>query len=272
MPIAADLDHVAIALEQRSHAWARYIRDLGGEWVGEGPGPGFVFSQVRFANEMKVEVLEPHDVAVNDFLRRFIDRSGTGIHHVTFKVTDFDAALDASAAAGFQMVSVSRDDPDWMEAFFHPKEASGIVVQLAKAGSDDGWDEQQQPPNDLPTPAHRPASLDRLVHYVADLDAARSLFEGLLGGRAVDEGRDVNGAHLELAWPGPGRIRFLQPSLGTADSHWLGNRTGRAHHLVFTVANPGAIAGAVVRRDNHYEIDPDENYGVRLILHTPIAG
>ena len=86
---------------------------------------------------MKLEVLEPHDVAVNDFLRRFIDRSGTGVHHVTFKVADFDAAVDASTAAGFPPVSVSRDDPDWMEAFLHPKAASGIVVQLAKAGAED---------------------------------------------------------------------------------------------------------------------------------------
>jgi methylmalonyl-CoA/ethylmalonyl-CoA epimerase len=270
-PIAADLDHVAIALERRAQAWSRYIRDLGGEWAGEGPGPGFVFSQVQYANEMKVEILEPHDVAVNDFLRRFIDRSGTGIHHVTFKVTDFDAALDASAAAGFEMVSVSREDPDWQEAFFHPKEASGIVVQLAKAGAEDGWDEQQ-PPNDLPPPTHRPATLDRLVHYVADLGAARALFEGLLGGRPVDEGRDVKGAHLELAWPGPGRIRFLQPTLDTADSHWLGARTGRAHHLVFTIADPSSIPDAVARRDNDYEIDPATNFGVRLILHAPFAG
>ena len=41
------------------------------------------------------------------------------------------AVLRCSAA---RLVSVSRDDPDWQEAFFHPKEASGIVVQLAKDG------------------------------------------------------------------------------------------------------------------------------------------
>jgi catechol 2,3-dioxygenase-like lactoylglutathione lyase family enzyme len=269
MPFAADLDHVAIALEQRSHAWPRYVRDLGGVWAGEGPGSGFVFSQLEFANEMKLEVLEPHDVSVNDFLRRFIDRSGTGVHHITFKVADFAAAVDASTAAGFPPVSVSRD-PDWMEAFLHPKAASGIVVQLAKAGSEDDWDEQVAP-TDLPAPARRRASLDRLVHYVSDLDAARTLFEGLLGGRPIDEGTDVRGAHVELAWPGPGRIRFFQPSLGTADSHWLGSRIGRAHHLVFTTADPGSIPGAAARRDNDYEIEPDSNFGVRLILRPPLT-
>ncbi|MDQ1422574.1 MAG: hypothetical protein QOD72_72 [Acidimicrobiaceae bacterium] len=270
MPIVADLDHVAIALEQRSLAWARYIRDLGGVWSGEGPGTGFRFSQLQFANDMKLEVLEPHDVAVNDFLRRFIDRSGTGVHHITFKVADFDAAIDASTTAGFELVSVTRDDPNWLEAFFHPKSAAGIVVQLAKAGTDEGWDEQVAP-TDLPDPVRRPASFDRLVHYVADLTAARSLFEELLGGRPVGEGRDISGSHVELAWPGPGRICLLQPSLGTADSQWLGSRTGRAHHLAFTVADPISVPGAVARHDNDYEIEPDANFGVRLILHA-LAG
>jgi methylmalonyl-CoA/ethylmalonyl-CoA epimerase len=236
MPIDADLDHVAIALEQRSHAWARYARDLGGVWAGEGPGPGFLFSQLQFANDMKVEVLEPHDVAVNDFLRRFIDRSGQGVHHVTFKVIDFDAALDASAAAGFELVGVTRE-PDWMEAFFHPKAASGVVVQLAKAGPDDDWD-RQEAPEDIPAPARRAASFDRFVHYVADLAVARTLFEDLLGGRPIDEGKDVTGAYVELAWPGPGRIRLLQPSLGTADSQWLGTRAGRRS----PTPSPGATA------------------------------
>jgi hypothetical protein len=271
MPIVADLDHVAIALERRSQAWARYARDLGGGWAGGGPGGGFVFSQLQFANEMKVELLEPHDVSENDFLRRFLDRSGPGIHHLTFKVADFEAAVDASSAAGFEPVGVTRDDPNWREAFLHPKSACGIVVQLAYAGQDDDWDDEEPEPADLPPAARRPASLDRVVHYVADLGAARSLFEGLLGGRPVGEGSDVTGSHVELAWSGPGRIRLLQPSRGTADSQWLGTRIGRAHHLAFTATDPASIPDTVARRDGHYEIDPDANFGVRLIVRAPIG-
>jgi hypothetical protein len=93
----------------------------------------------------------------------------------------------------------------------------------------------------------------------------------LLGGRPIDEGTDVKGTHVELAWAGPGRIRFFQPSFDTADSHWLGSRTGRAHHLAFTAADPGSIPDAVARRDSDYEIDPDANFGVRLILRPPLT-
>ena len=67
---------------------------------------------------------------------------------------------------------------------------------------------------------------------------------------------------------GPGSHPF---HLGTADSHWLEGRPGRAHHLVFTVADPGSIPDTVARRDTDYEIDPDANFGVRLILRPPVT-
>lgn len=270
MPIAADFDHVAVAAERFTDLWPRYARDLGGAWAGQGAGGGFLFAQLRFANEMRLEMLEPNAVEENDFLRRFLDRSGPGVHHVTFKVADFDAALDAASDAGFPPVNVNRDDPGWLEAFIHPKLA-GIVVQIAHAGDDDeGFDEELSVPA-LPEPSRRPASLDALVHLVADIDMARSLFEGVLGGRALHERADVTGVHVELAWPGPGHLHLVQPSLGTAESTWLDSRPGRAHHLAFTAADPATIPDAVARRDGSYEIAPEANLGVRLIVSTPVV-
>src|SRR5687767_2076773 len=71
-----DLDHVAIATEDRDTVWPRYAGELGGTWVSGGESAGFAAAQVRYANGMKVEVLEPWGVEQNDFLRRFLDRNG----------------------------------------------------------------------------------------------------------------------------------------------------------------------------------------------------
>ena len=68
-----DLDHVAVAVEQWADAWPRFVGVLGGRWMSGGKGPGFAPSQLGFANGMRVEVLEPHLVEHNDFLRRFLD-------------------------------------------------------------------------------------------------------------------------------------------------------------------------------------------------------
>src|SRR3954465_8335686 len=74
----ADLDHVAVATEDQQPAWLRYAGELGGQYDGGGPSPGFWAGQVAYANGMRVEVLEPANVDQNDFLRRFLDRNGPG--------------------------------------------------------------------------------------------------------------------------------------------------------------------------------------------------
>lgn len=259
-----DLDHVAVAAERQSDAWPRYAGDLAGAWVAGGSSVGFSSAQVRYGNGMKVEVLEPHLVAQNDFLRRFLDTTGPGAHHLTFKVADLGVALDEVGAAGLEPVGVDRSDPGWQEAFLHPKQVGGVVVQLAQ--SDDG-DWGGPAPDGFPAPAAPPAVLDHVTHVVADLDDAAAVWQHLLGGHPEDEGEEGGGHHLDLAWPGPGRVRLLAPEgAGSPLWGWLDGRPGRVHHLAFTVTDPGAVPGAVAADDGTWVVPPDANLGVRLVL------
>lgn len=265
--IGADLDHVAVAVERAADAWSRYAGGLGGRWAGGAVSPGFWFGQVRYANGTKVEVLEPFEVERNDFLRRFLDRNGPGVHHLTYKVPDIEAALAAAEAAGYRPVGVDLSDPDWKEAFLHPKDAPGVVVQLAQGGSDESGDEWGDgPPPGFPAPTERagePAVLARVAHAVADLDKGLALFAGLLGGEEVGRGDD-GGPWVDLAWPGPGRLRLLHAS--GALGGFLAGRAGRVHHLAFRHAEPGAVTGAAPVGDGTFEVAPEANLGVRLRL------
>src|SRR6266498_780258 len=107
-PVTKDIvfDHVAIATERWSDAWPRLAGDLGGRWASGGYALGYAPMQLRYANGMKIELLEPHDVERNDFLRRFLDRHGPGPHHFTFKVPDISVMLDTLDANGFPPVNV----------------------------------------------------------------------------------------------------------------------------------------------------------------------
>lgn len=134
-----DLDHVAVAVEQQAVAWPRYGGDLPSTWIGGGGTPGFRSAQVEFANGMKVEVLEPYLVEHNDFLRRFLDRNGAGPHHLTFKVKDIVGAIARAEEAGYRPVGVNLADDFWKEAFLHPKDAPGVVVQLAQQADGGDW-------------------------------------------------------------------------------------------------------------------------------------
>src|SRR4051812_14599785 len=263
-----DLDHVAVAAEDQHHLWPRYAGDLGGVWVGGGGTPGFWSGQVQFANGMKVEVLEPFAVEQNDFLRRFLDRSGPGPHHLTYKVADLPAALAAAEAAGYRPVGVDLSDPQWQEAFLHPKDAPGVVVQLAHSSGDGDWD--SPPRDDLPpSRTGAPATLLHVAHAVATMDEGLRLFAELLGGQEVARGDDEAAHWIELRWPGPGRVRLVtpaSPSPANPVAAWLSSRSGRVHHLAFQTSDPGAVAGAIALAGGAWEVPPEANFGVRLVL------
>jgi hypothetical protein len=253
------LDHVALAAESVGPLLDRYRGDLGGSWVRGGPTAGYVFNQVQFANTMKVEMLEPHRVDEFDFLRRFLDRLGPGPHHYTFKVPALTTVLDDVVAAGYEPTGVSLADERWKEAFLLPRQACGIVVQLAEAAAEP---ETAPPPGLVAPRCARPAMLGRIVHLVRSLADARRLFVGVLGGQVIDRGT----GWLELAWPGPGRIGFLEPEPGSRWDRWVGDRTGRTGWLDFSLVDPGPIANVEHDGMGQAWLPADANHGVWLRL------
>jgi hypothetical protein len=253
-----DLDHVAVAVERQAQAWPRYGGDLPSSWVGGGGTPGFWSAQVQYANGMKVEVLEPYLEEQNDFLRRFLDRNGQGPHHLTFKVEDIVGAIALAEAAGYRPVGINLDNDYWKEAFLHPKDAPGVVVQLAQQASAGDWGRDPTPDWFPDRRVEAPASLVHVAHALADLADGTRLFVDLLGGEAFAEGSAEGIRWVDLRWPGPGRIRLLA---GDPLAGWLEGRTGRVHHLAFAVADPDGVPGAV-----DGEVAPERNHGVRLRL------
>lgn len=81
--------------------------------------------------QMRWEVIQP--VGDSSFVQRFLDRRGPGVHHVTFEVGDWDRALAACAAHGvtvFGEQDGTTDGARWREAFIHPRQTGGMLVQF----------------------------------------------------------------------------------------------------------------------------------------------
>lgn len=266
MPNATDFDHVALALPDRAPFWAILAGDLGGTWVGGGESlAGFTVGHLRFANGMKVEGIEPFPAAGGGgFLERFLAANGPGPHHLTFKVPDLEATLERAGTAGYGPLGIDLSGGTWKEGFLHPREACGIVVQLAWAAAE----LEGPPPVPLPLPRPRqPAELVHVALAVADLEGALRLFKGLLDGRSIDAGAGGGLGWVDLAWPGPGRLRLLA---GDPVHAWIGSRPGRFHHLAFRSEEPGRVAGAV-ERQGWWEVEPSGPLGTRLVLVEPDA-
>lgn len=265
---AIEFDHVALAVERITDMWPVFADCLGGRYVGRGINPGFGWTQLRFANGFVVEGLHPELVEQNDFLLRFLQESGPGPHHLTFKVPDLRALVDRLQAVGYSPIGESFDDPAWSEAFLHPREAHGIVVQLAQVGPQP----VEIPPEpegfpDLPFD-HPVASLGRVVHAVADLEAAVTLFRDHLGGRVVSTGAAVDGNHwVELGWAGPGRLRLLE-GVHAEIAAWIGDRPGRMRHLFFNFDEPSHVPGAREVSGRRWVVDADNSLGTRLVISS----
>jgi len=226
--VTAVLDHLAIGTPVLADGWDLFGGVLGGTWVYGGNSPGYWWGQLEFTAGPKIELLTPSGGPDAAFLDRFLEARGAGPHHFSFLVTDIEEALARIRASGIEPVGVNLANPNWREAFLHPRSAHGIVIQVAQPG---GPPPRSAPPRQLPEPGP-PAYLDLIEHHVGDLDGAVRLYRDVLDGQL-----DAAGARTaELTWPGGKRIKL---------AHRDGvPRGGAVHHLRFARAH-----GAFSTRD-----------------------
>jgi catechol 2,3-dioxygenase-like lactoylglutathione lyase family enzyme len=183
---------------------------LGAPVIFGGANLGFRAMQVD-GGDLRIELLEPFNIEVNDFLERFLQANGEGPHHLTFKTDDIRAEIARAEAAGYNPVGVNLEVPFWQEAFIHPKQAGGTVIQIAQSafgpldfeqeagefGPGRWWPEP-------PEPAPSRATLRRVVITTDEMTRSLGLYAELLGGERTDFGE----GWVELGWPGGGRIRL----------------------------------------------------------------
>ena len=132
-------------------------------------------------------------------MHRFVAARGAGPHHVTFKVPDLHAALERARGLGYEPVGVDESSPAWKEAFLHPKQAQGILVQLAESHPElesEADAAAVRPPFPRVRSAPEAVRMLGLVLSARSADRALHQWQTLLGGELVRE-RD----RLAFGWP-----------------------------------------------------------------------
>lgn len=196
MPITCVPDHVAAAVPSIADAQPRWRDRLGGGDHGGADGTGaFRFHQHRFRGGGVLELIEDASEDHPGFVRHFLDRFGTRVHHVTLKVPDLGAALGTVEAAGLGVVDVDLSDERWQEAFVRPSQVGGLIVQLAATTmSNDDWAEATGFERTDPAPDGARLLGPLLAH--PDLGRARHVWT-TLGGIVEAADDDL----LEVTWP-----------------------------------------------------------------------
>ena len=86
--------------------------------------------------DSKIELLQPVDTESG--VARYLEKRGSGMHHICFEVDDIEAALQKLKLANVQLINevptVGADGRKF--AFIHPKSASGVLVELYELKAD----------------------------------------------------------------------------------------------------------------------------------------
>jgi methylmalonyl-CoA/ethylmalonyl-CoA epimerase len=190
------LDHIAIAIERMADAPTVLVGLLGGSPAHGGSSRMYRFGQWRFKGGGRIEVLEP--AGSDGFLRRFLRERGPGVHHVTFRVPSLDEVCARARTRGYDIVGYDDSDPDWKEAFLHPRQALGIVVQFAETtwSGGDGDPAHWSPPPSPPDPPPPVAIVGLRLRSSSPERAQRQWAEILQGQCTEHEGE------LIYRWPG----------------------------------------------------------------------
>jgi methylmalonyl-CoA/ethylmalonyl-CoA epimerase len=188
-------DHIAIGVPRIADTAPFLAGVLGGVPDSGYPSGPFTWGSYRFDGGGCIELIEP--VGPSGFVHRFLADRGPGIHHVTFKVPSLDEACARAEAEGYGIVGRDDSDPEWKEAFLHPKQALGIVVQFAEPGPADEASSPPTPPPAVAAPPP-PVTLRGLRMRCQSRERAVTQWKTVLQGEMTEGPR----GSLLFRWPG----------------------------------------------------------------------
>ncbi|HEX7477161.1 MAG TPA: VOC family protein [Polyangiales bacterium] len=198
---ATVIDHISFGVCNIAQCIDYLEGELGAVPCEIGPAGSFNWAQWAFAAQARIELIEP--VGSAGFLQRFLAARGPGVHHVTWKVPSLADAAARATALGYEVIGYDDRQPSWKECFLHPKQALGVVIQMAEAHPELGV----APAEPMPFPCRveprpEPAHVHSLVMNAPEPGAVLRLFEQLLHGTLE---REPDG--LMFRWPdSPHRI------------------------------------------------------------------
>lgn len=128
------LDHVGIAVPSLDDALPMWEAIVGSPGTGrervETQGVEVIFVG---AGAGRVELLAP--TRPDSPVARFLDRRGSGMHHLCYRVPDIRAALDDFRRQGYELIDQEprTGAHNHRVAFLHPRTTAGVLIELLEA-------------------------------------------------------------------------------------------------------------------------------------------
>ena len=127
------IEHVGVAVDDLNG-----ISDVFGDLLGleirsrEKIADQQVITDIYETGSGKLEFLKATDKPSP--IAKFIEKKGTGMHHIALKVDNLQAALDYLKGQGVQLIDTSpRIGVEGFKiAFLHPRSTGGVLIELCE--------------------------------------------------------------------------------------------------------------------------------------------
>ncbi len=182
------IDHVSLAVRDFNAA-STFFRDILGAVPGASASDDRLkyFWQVHSLGDLsRFELIAP--TGQGSFLDGFLkDREG-GVHHITLQTQDISRARRMLEDHGIGYFGYMEYGDLWKELFIHPRDAFGVLVQIAEFNADDWLDPSVRMPGTAKVALEKTQGGVRLVirhpgggtaAVLLDADEALSLAEDL---------------------------------------------------------------------------------------------
>ncbi|QCC52580.1 methylmalonyl-CoA epimerase [Halapricum salinum] len=122
-------DHAGIATEDAAVLAERYESLLDAEIAHQETFDGMEIVFLDLGNGY-FELLEP--VAENNAIARYLDRRGSGIHHLALATVDIEQALARAERMGIESLDDEPRPGAWGHdvAFLHPRDTGGVLLEF----------------------------------------------------------------------------------------------------------------------------------------------
>ncbi|MHA1986337.1 MAG: VOC family protein [Promethearchaeota archaeon] len=131
------IDHVSLAVQDYEAAVEFYTKILGAisQYNGTDNNLKYYWETFALGDLSRFEIIKP--TGNGSFLENFLKRRGNGIHHLVLQTPDIKKAKGFLEENNIPYFGYNDYGDRWKEFFIHPKDAFGVLLQIAEFKASD---------------------------------------------------------------------------------------------------------------------------------------
>lgn len=126
------IDHVSIAVRDYEKAKEFFTKVLGAV-----PGVSATDTHMNFfwhvlslGDLTRMEIVTP--TTEDSFLNRFLAKKEGAVHHITLETPDIRETVRVLEEKKIPYFGLNEEREEWKEVFIHPRDAFGVLIQIAE--------------------------------------------------------------------------------------------------------------------------------------------